>query len=102
MKRVVIALAAGLAMPAFAMAQAQQDLSPNKPGGAAAEQAVPEMKNPGGTENLHPPQKAMDEATEAAPGKEDSSSGASSGESGESKTFNADEMKKQQDGAAQK
>lgn len=89
MKRVAIGLAAALAMPAFALAQTadQQPNAPqNKAPASAADQAVPEMKNPGGTENLHPPQKAMDEATPAAPGKTDSSTGASSGTSGSSTT----------------
>ena len=52
----------------------------------ATDEATPEMKNPGGTEKLHPPQKAMDEATESAPGKTDSSTGASSGTAGSSST----------------
>lgn len=98
MKRTIISVVGALALPALALAQqAPSDTqnNPNAAAGKATEQSVPEMKNPGGTDKLHPPQKAMDEATEAAPGKSDSSSGASSGEagSGESKTWNADQSK---------
>jgi hypothetical protein len=98
MNRFIIAAVGAMAFPAFALAQqAPGDAKNNPPGaaGQATEQAVPEMKNPGGTDKLHPPQKAMDEATEAAPGKSDSSTGASSGESGsgEAKTWSADEAK---------
>jgi hypothetical protein len=90
MKRILVGLTAALAFPALALAQTPDQ---NKAAGNATEQAVPEMKNPGGTDKLHPPQKAMDEATPAAPGKEDSSTGASSGDSGSS-TFNAEDAKK--------
>lgn len=93
MKRVLIGLAASLALPAIALAQTA---NPPAAAGKASEQAVPEMKNPGGTDKLHPPQKAMDEATPAAPGKTDSSSGASSGASGagsSGSTYNANEAK---------
>jgi hypothetical protein len=89
MKRFAIGLAAALAVPAFALAQTteKQPQGPqNKAPAGAADQAVPEMKNPGGTEGLHPPQKAMDEATESAPGKTDSSTGASSGTAGSGST----------------
>jgi hypothetical protein len=97
MRRVIFGLLGAIAVPALALAQQAPDQqnNPNAAAGNASEQAVPEMKNPGGTDKLHPPQKAMDEATEAAPGKSDSSSGASTGESGsgESKTWSADERK---------
>lgn len=79
MNRLIVALmAAALPIGTAAMAASpDKDHPPKK----ATEEALPEMKNPGGTENLHPPQKAMDEATpvEEAP---DASSGASSGTSG--------------------
>ena len=90
MKRILVGLTAALAFPALALAQTPEQ---NKAAGNATEQAVPEMKNPGGTDKLHPPQKAMDEATPSAPGKSDASSGASAGDSGSS-TFNAEDAKK--------
>ena len=93
MKRILIGLAAAIAIPAAAYAQTA---NPPAAAGKANEQAVPEMKNPGGTDKLHPPQKAMDEATPAAPGKTDSSTGASSGASGSGSsgsTYNSNDAK---------
>lgn len=89
MKRVLISLVAAAALPALAVAQAPDK---NHPPEKAMDSATPEMKNPGGTDKLHPPQKAMDEATPNEK-KSDGSSGASSGESGAAKTWNADEAK---------
>ncbi len=99
MRRIVIGLAASLALPALALAQTPDQ---NKAAGAASEKAVPEMKNPGGTDKLHPPQKAMDEATEAAPGKSDSSTGASAGASGSSTYNSNDDKKNEKSGGASK
>lgn len=85
MKRILIGLVAAAALPGLAMAQT---VDQNKTAQDKMEKVVPEMKNPAGTKDLHPPQKAMDEATPAKPG---ASSGASSGESGSSKTWSSQE-----------
>lgn len=90
MKRVVIGLVAAAAFPALALAQTAD---PNTAAQKKMEEQVPEMKNPGGTDKMHPPQKAMDEATPAKP-EGAGSSGASSGEAG---TYNSDETKKKID-----
>lgn len=96
MKRIVIGLVAAAAFPAFAVAQTAD---PNAAAQKKMEQQVPEMKNPGGTDKLHPPQKAMDEATPAKPGGA-GSSGASSGDTGSSATYNAEESTKKNEDAA--
>lgn len=89
MKRVLISLVAAAAFPALAVAQTQDK---NHPPEKAMDSATPEMKNPGGTDKLHPPQKAMDEATPTEK-KPDASSGASSGDTGSSKTWNSNDAK---------
>jgi hypothetical protein len=91
MKRVLMSLVAAAALPAFAMAQTAPN-DKNHPPEKAMDSATPEMKNPGGTEGLHPPQKAMDQATPTEK-KSDANTGDSSGESGASKTWNADDAK---------
>lgn len=93
MKRILISLVAAASLPALAIAQAPDKSHPPE---KAMDSATPEMKNPGGTDKLHPPQKAMDSATPTEK-KSDASSGESSGETGEAKTWNADDAK---DGAA--
>jgi hypothetical protein len=89
MKRLVIGLVAAAALPALAVAQTQDKAHPPE---KAMDSATPEMKNPEGTDKLHPPQKAMDQATPTEK-KSDASTGDSSGESGASKTYNAEEQK---------
>lgn len=94
MKRVVIALVAASAIPGLALAQSAD---PNAAAQKKMEQQVPEMKNPSGTDKLHPPQKAMDEATPAKP--DGAGSGASSGDTGQSSTYNAEESTKKNEEA---
>ncbi len=81
MKRLMIAMMAAVSIPALAAAQTQidTDKAPQK----QLNEAVPTMKNPEGTDGMHPPQKAMDEATESQK-PSSASTGASTGESGSS------------------
>jgi hypothetical protein len=94
MKRVFISLVAAAAFPALALAQSPPE---NTAAQKKMEQQVPEMKNPSGTDKLHPPQKAMDEATPAKP--DGAGSGASAGEAGTSKTWSAKEGETTNDAA---
>lgn len=88
MKRVLIGLIAAAALPALAVAQTEDKAHPPE---KAMDSATPEMKNPEGTDKMHPPQKAMDKATPTE--KNPASTGESSGETGQSKTYNAQDDK---------